>query len=273
MTRVIDTGTEDLLVSVTNHVATITLNRPERRNAMSDALSLALRDQLLAVEADSDVRVVVITGAGRGFCAGGDVTSMAGRLGPASGKTQDELVTLLQRVQEQVSLRLYDMRKPTIAALPGAAAGAGMSLALACDLRLATENAFILPAFGAIGLSGDYGGSWYLSNLIGPGRAKEVYFRNRRVLAEEAKTLGVFNEVWPEDGFLDAVQAYAAEMAKGAPVALRYMKENHNRAARSDLKTTMAMEADRMVRAMHTEDFANASAAFLAKKTPEFKGR
>jgi 2-(1,2-epoxy-1,2-dihydrophenyl)acetyl-CoA isomerase len=273
MTRTIDTGTSELLCSVTDHVATITFNRPEKRNALGDEMTPAFREMLLVTEADPDVRVVVVTGAGKGFCAGGDVSSMGSRIGSRSDLTVDAKIRLLQHAQETCSLRLHEMSKPTIAALPGAAAGAGMSLALACDLRIAAESAFLAPAFGAIGLSGDYGGSWYLSKLIGPGRAKEMYFTNRRMNATEALALGVFNRVVPDETLRDAAQAMAAEIAQGAPVALRYMKENHNRAMVSDLKTTMAMEGDRMVRAMHTEDFANAAAAFLAKQKPVFKGK
>lgn len=273
MTREINTGTGELLCSVTDHVATLTLNRPDKRNAMGAEMMPALQDMLLQVEADSDVRVVVLTGAGNGFCAGGDVSSMGARIGAGSTLTVDEKIRFLQHAQESCSLRLYELTKPTLAALPGAAAGAGMSLALACDLRIAAQSAFIVPAFGAIGLSGDYGGSWYLSKLIGPGRAKELYYTNRRMQSDEALSLGVFNAVVPDEELRAAAQTMAAKIAKGAPVALRYMKENHNRAMVSDLKTTMAAEADRMVRTTHTEDFANASAAFLNKQTPVFKGK
>lgn len=273
MTREIKTGTTELLCSVTDHLATVTLNRPEKRNAMGAEMMPALQDMLLQLEADRDVRVVVLTGAGTSFCAGGDVASMGSRIGSGSSLTVDEKIRLLQHSQENSSLRLYEMSKPTIAALPGAAAGAGMSLALACDLRIAAQSAFIMPAFGAIGLSGDYGGSWYLSKLIGPGRAKELYYTNRRMQSDEAASLGVFNTVVPDADLRTAAQAMAAQIAKGAPIALRYMKENHNLAMVSDLKSTMAQEADRMIRATHTEDFANASAAFLNKEKPVFKGK
>lgn len=274
-TRVLETGTTDLLCSVTDHVATLTLNRPSKRNAFGDAMTAALREMLSQTEADPDVRVLVLTGAGDAFCGGGDVSGMGDNLGgdkpPA---TIDEMVRVLQQAQETISLRLYEFAKPTIAALPGAAAGAGMSLALACDLRVAADSAMLVPAFGRIGLSGDFGGSWYLSRLIGPGRAKEVYFTGRRIAADEAAALGLFNRVVARADLQDAVDELAGHLAKGAPVALRYMKENHNRAMVSDLKTTMAMEADRMVRTMHTTDHKKAVTAFFAKQdTPEFSGR
>ena len=273
MTRTVDTGTQELLCTITDHVATLTLNRPEKRNAMGREMMPALAQMLVALDADDDVRVLVLTGAGEGFCSGGDVGNMGKQIGPMATTTLDEKIALLQQAQEASSLALYEFSKPTIAALPGPAAGAGMSLALACDLRIAADTAFLAPAFGAIGASGDFGGSWYLSNLIGPGRAKEVYYTNRHIRSDEALSLGLFNRVVSADTLRDATQDWAAEIAKGAPIALRYMKENHNLAMVADLKTTMLQEGDRMVRALHTEDFANAAMAFMMKKTPEFKGK
>jgi len=190
-TRSIETGTDELLCEVTDHVATITMNRPEKRNALGDQMTPALREILLATETDPDVRVVVLTGSGEAFCAGGDVSGMGDNLGGGNtaGRSIDDMVRGLQHAQESVSLRLFDFAKPTIAALPGAAAGAGMSIALACDLRIAADSAVLVPAFGRIGLSGDFGGSWLLSRHIGPGRAKEVYFTGRRIDATEAQAL------------------------------------------------------------------------------------
>ncbi len=273
MTRDVDTGTQELLCSVTDHVATLTLNRPEKRNAMGAEMMPALAQMLKDLDADDDVRVLVLTGAGEGFCSGGDIANMGKKIGPAAKLTMDEKIAGLREAQEASSLALYEFSKPTIAALPGPAAGAGMSLALACDLRIAADSAFLAPAFGAIGASGDFGGSWYLTNLIGSGRAKEVYYTNRRITAEEGQTLGIFNRVVPAGDLRDAAQQMAAEIAKGAPIAHKYMKENLNLAVVADLKTTMDQEGDRMVRALHTEDFANAAMAFMMKKTPEFKGK
>ena len=148
-----------------------------------------------------------------------------------------------------------------------------MGVALACDLRVGTPNACFVPAFGAIGLSGDWGGTWLMQRLIGPARAKEIYYTGRRVLAEEGLALGLFNKVVDAEGFADAVQEYAAGIATGAPIALRLMKENHNRAMTSDLRSFMAEEAENMVAAMMTQDHKDAAKAFLEKRKPEFKGR
>ena len=277
--RKVETGTDQLLCSVANHVATILLNNPQKKNALSDQLTPALRQALLDVESDPDVRVVVVRGAGNAFCAGGDISGMGDNLfankalsGGNEKPSVDAITRQLQHAQETVSLRLYELNKPTVAVLTGPAAGAGMSIALACDLRIATDKAFITTAFGAIGLSGDFGGSWYLSKLVGPAKAKELYFTSRRVLADEAEKLGIFNHVVSEDRLEEQLEQMVGQIAASAPIALSYMKENINRAQTSDLKTAMTHEAQRMVQSMHTQDHKSAAKAFLEKRYPVFKG-
>jgi len=273
----LETGTEQLKCEVANGVATITLNRPEKRNALSNELTPALRQMLLTLEAEPAVRCVVITGAGRAFCSGGDVSGMGGGAAPVpAGGTKpmlEDAVRKLQIGQETLTLRLFDLAKPTIAALPGAAAGAGMSIALACDLRIAAQSAFVTSAFANIGLSGDYGGSWLLTQLVGVAKAKELYYTSRRVGAEEALALGIFNEVVPDDQLMARTQALAESIAAGPPIALRYMKENLNRAVGADLRSALALEADRMVRCTRTDDHREAVQAFNGKRKPIFQGR
>ena len=273
----LETGTEQLQCEVANGVATITLNRPEKRNALSNELTPALRQMLLTLEAEPAVRCVVITGAGRAFCSGGDVSGMGGGAAPVpAGGTKpmlEDAVRKLQIGQETLTLRLFDLAKPTIAALPGAAAGAGMSIALACDLRIAAQSAFVTSAFANIGLSGDYGGSWLLTQLVGVAKAKELYYTSRRVGAEEALALGIFNEVVPDDQLMPRTQALAESIAAGPPIALRYMKENLNRAVDADLRSALALEADRMVRCTRTDDHREAVQAFNGKRKPIFQGR
>lgn len=273
MPRHYDTGTEHLSVSVSEHVATVTLNRPEKRNAMSPEMVAALGEMMWQTEADPDVRVVVLTGAGAAFCAGGDVSAMGARLSQGDAPPQAQLVRELRHRQETGTLRIFDHAKPTIAALPGPAAGAGMGVALACDLRLGTETACLVPAFGAIGLSGDWGGTWLLQKLIGPARAKEIFFTGRRLQAEDCLALGLFNRILPAGDFAARVQAYAAQIAAGAPLALQCMKENHNRAMTTGLRDYMTEEATNMVAMMMTEDHQNAARAFLEKRKPVFEGR
>ena len=272
-----DTGTDELLCTTQGHVATITLNRPEKRNALSDTLTPALRETLLKIEADPEVRVLIITGAGKAFCAGGDVTGLGNAF--AKGAPQaprhgvEDAVRNLQHRQDTLTLRLFNLAKPTIAVLPGPAAGAGMSIALACDLRLASESAFLAPGFANIGLSGDYGGSWFLTHLVGLGRAKAIYFTGRRIYAPEALELGIFNDVVPDAELAGRARELAETIAAGPPLALRYMKENFNRASVADLKTCLDMEADRTIRSARTEDHLEGVDAFRSKRRPNFSGR
>lgn len=272
MPRMIDTGTEQLLCRVEDHVATVSFNRPERRNALGDIVTPALRAILLVLEADADVRVIVLTGVGKAFCAGGDVKGMGqGRADP--GQSIDDRIRELQHRQQTLTLRLFEMPKPTIAALPGAAAGAGMSIALACDMRIGAESAFFAPGFGAIGLSGDYGGSWQLTQLVGPAKAKEIYFSGRRVQSAEALALGMLNEVVADDDLQTRTMAFARQIANGPPLAIRYMKQNINRATQADFRTCLDWEADRLVRVAQTEDHREAVRAFIDKRPPVFRGK
>jgi enoyl-CoA hydratase/carnithine racemase len=269
MARAVDTGTDQLLCEVEDHVATVSFNRPDVRNALGDIVTPALREILLVLEADSDVRVIILTGVGKAFCAGGDIKGMGG--GAPDTRSVDEKIRELQHRQQTLTLRLFELPKPTIAALPGAAAGAGMSIALACDIRIGSETAFYTPGFGAVGLSGDYGGSWQLTQLVGPAKAKEIYFTGRRVQADEALSLGLLNEV-VEGDVMTRARELARQIANGPPQAISYMKQNINRAAQADFKTCLDWEADRLVRVAQTDDHNEAVSAFIEKRAPVFKG-
>lgn len=271
MGRDVDTGTDQLLCRVEDHVATLMFNRPEHRNALGDIVTPALREMLRVLEADADVRAVVLTGAGKAFCAGGDVKGMGGSA--PDERPLDDRIRELQHRQQTLTLRLRELSKPTIAALPGAAAGAGMSIALACDLRIGSASAFYAPGFGRIGLSGDYGGSWLLTQLVGPAKAKEIYFTGRRVQAEEALALGLLNEVVADGDLMARTAELAGQIARGPPLAIRYMKQNINRAAEADFRTCLDWEADRLVRVAQTQDHREAVRAFIEKRAPVFQGR
>lgn len=270
----IDTGTNELLCTVRDRVATVTLNKPDKRNALGDILTPALREILLVLEADDRVGCVMLTGAGKAFCSGGDVSGMgAGGAAQARPKSLDERVADLTRKQEALTLRLYELAKPTVAALPGPAAGAGLSIALACDLRVAARDAFIVTAFRNIGLSGDYGASWFLNRLLGQSKAKELMFRSERVGAEECERLGLVNSVFRPETFRDDAQQYAADIANGPATALRLMKRNLNRGALQGLRESLAMEAQHMILSGQSEDAAEAIRAFMEKREPQFTYR
>ncbi|MEM7341971.1 MAG: enoyl-CoA hydratase-related protein [Actinomycetota bacterium] len=276
--RPLDTGTDDLLGRIDGHVAVLTFNRPEARNALSPGVYDGFDRALPVVAADPEVRVLMITGAGGAFCAGGDVKGMANRNAAATdgsappAPSVEEKVADLRRRQRGVSLALHSLPKPVVAALPGAAAGAGMSIAMAADLRVAAERALIVTAFTTIGASGDFGGSWFLTRLLGEAKAKELYFRSPRLSASEAQELGLVNQVFADDDFEALALGYCHELAARPPIALRYVKENINRASEVDLATALDAEAAAMVRTMSTEDHAEAAAAFVAKRSPTFRG-
>ena len=220
----IDTGTEDLLANLDEGVLTLTLNRPEARNAMSGEMTAALAQQLADAELNTKVRCVVLTGAGKGFCAGGDVKGMAASGDGTVGDNTIDGAIHRQRVNQRATAgKLYSMPKPTIAALPGAAAGAGLSLALACDMRVMASNAIMTTAFARVGFSGDYGGTFFMSQLIGTAKARQLYFMSERVSAQEALSLGLTNWVCESDELATKTQEIAAQLAVGPAVAYRYM--------------------------------------------------
>ncbi len=264
-----ETGTPEVLCEVRERVATITLNRPEARNALTMEMKEALYRLVCDLEDDDEVGCLLLTGAGESFCAGGDTKRMKQEgKPPVMEQRQRQL-----RWEHELPRRLHRGTKPSIAALPGAAAGAGCSIALACDLRIASQEAILVTSFARLGLSGDYGGTWFMTRLVGPAKAREIYFTAERVEAGEAERLGLFNRVVPADELREASFALAAKIAAGPPIALRYMKANLNRALEEDLETCLRYEADRMVRGALTDDYTEAVAAFAEKRPPRFRGR
>lgn len=275
MSLTINTGTNELLCLIDDRVATITLNRPGKRNALSDSLTPALRGVLLELDTRQDVGCIVITGAGSAFCAGGDISGMGAVGGDPSAlePTIQERTRALQHKHDTLTHRLFDHSKPTIAALPGVAAGAGFCIALACDMRIAATSAFVTTAYRNVGFSGDYGGSWLLNQLVGPAKTKELFYTARRVQSDEALALGIFNQVVADEDFLTETMNLAKHIASGPPIALGYMKENINAATGCDLRTSLNMEADRLIRCAFTQDHKEAVTAFMAKRAPIFSGK
>jgi 2-(1,2-epoxy-1,2-dihydrophenyl)acetyl-CoA isomerase len=278
MTRTIDTGTDDLIAHVDGHVGVIAFNRPARRNALSNGMYAGFGRALPEMATDPEVRVLMVTGMGGAFCAGGDVKGMneahkSGAPRPGQPANVDDRVAQLRASQRAVSLALHQFPKPVVAALPGAAAGAGLSIALAADIRLAAERAVLVTAFANVGASGDFGGSWFLTQLVGTAKAKELYLTSPRLTAAEALDLGMVNQVLADDDFEAAALRWCHDLAGRAPIAARLMKENLNRAITCDLATALDAEAPNMVRAMSTDDHKEAAAAFVEKRSPVFRGQ
>ncbi|MDE2689570.1 MAG: enoyl-CoA hydratase-related protein [Acidobacteriota bacterium] len=272
----LDTGTNELLCDLEDAVATVTLNKPEKRNALGDTLTPALRSILLTLEADERCGAILLTGAGRAFCAGGDVSGMGANRAkdggaPKAPPTVDEAVATLIEKQESLTLRMAELDKPIVAALPGPAAGAGLSIALAADLRVMADDTFVTTAFRRIGLSGDYGSSWFLTRLVGPAVAKELLMTGRRIPAEECLRLGIVNRIVPFDDLAAEARGLALELANGPRAALGYMKRNVNRAVLGSLRESLAIEAEGMVRSVRTADHKEAVRAFMEKREPRFE--
>lgn len=271
---VIDTGTDHLLADLTGGILTLTFNRPEARNALSSELLQALGSQLADGEINPEVRCVVITGTGAAFCAGGDVKAMSETNSNGAKSTLDTLIQRQRLNQRATSGRLYKMPKPTLAVLPGPAAGAGLSIALACDLRIMSSTAFMTTAFAKVGFAGDYGGSLFMSQLVGTAKARELYFLSDRISAKEAEDLGLTNWVVEPEALQESAADIAQKLANGPTVAYSYMKENLARALTSaDVHDCLDLEASHHIHCGGTDDHKNAVEAFIEKRAPVFEGR
>ncbi len=270
----IDTATEDLLAQLSDGVAVITLNRPEARNAMSGEMMAALQILLAKFELAPEVRCIVLTGAGKGFCAGGDVKGMAASGDDTVGNnTLDGAIHRQRLAQRATAGKLFTLPKPTLASLPGAAAGAGLSLALACDLRLMASTAIMTTAFARVGFSGDFGGTYFMTQLLGAAKARELYYLSDRISAEEALRLGLTNWVCEPEALENRTMEIAMRLARGPTLAYRYMKENLNRAMSGELDDCLDLEVTHHIHCGQTEDHREAVKAFVAKREPLFQGK
>ena len=262
---------QELIETISGDIATITLNRPESRNSLTPAMMRGLAEALPRLAADPAVRVVVLTGAGRAFCAGGDVKSFAARAGGGAVESFEGRVSDLRARMEMVRW-LHEMPKPTLAVIPGPAAGAGLSMALACDMRIAADDAKMTTAFSKVGLSGDFGGSYFLNQLVGAARARQMYFTAEVVKADEALRIGLVNRVVPYAQLEKAAADYAQELLALPTIAVGYMKKNLNTGLRSNLSDVLDSEATNMIRTFETEDHKGAAKAFVEKRPPQFSG-
>jgi 2-(1,2-epoxy-1,2-dihydrophenyl)acetyl-CoA isomerase len=259
----------DLLEAVENGVAWLTLNRPERLNALSPEMTGSLSETLQRLATEREVGAIVITGAGRGWCSGGDVKTMENR---GRDQSVEDRVEGLRRAH-QLPLLMRNCPKVIIAAINGPVAGAGLGLALACDLRVAAKSARFGTAFVRIGYSGDYGGSWSLTRLVGTAKAREMYLLGDVIDAEEASRLGIVNRLVDDDQLRDEAMALARRVADGPRIALGYMKKNLLAAETEPFQTVLELEAEHQARCAFTEDHKEAVTAFVEKRRPVFKGQ
>jgi 2-(1,2-epoxy-1,2-dihydrophenyl)acetyl-CoA isomerase len=252
-------------------VLLLTMNRPEALNALGGTIMWDLLQALQGAATDAEIGCVVLTGAGRGFSAGGDMKARATGAKPPPATPEagaDEL-----RARMECSRLLHEMPKPTIAMLNGVAAGAGMSLALACDMRIAGESARMTTAFAKMGFSGDFGGHYFLAKLVGPAKARELYFTSSMLDAAALERLGLANRVVPDAALREEAMALARSLGRGPRVAWRYMKRNMKVAEEGTLAEALDAEAIGMMRCRETEDHQEALRAFLEKRPPAFRGR
>lgn len=271
----LETGTRQLLSHIHGNIGIITLNRPESKNALSDELTPALRTQIANLNLDDRVNSLIITGAGDAFCAGGDIKSMnssSNKDGWTNKVSEEEVIKSLQMKQMTLTHALYNFSKPTIAALPGAAVGAGLSIALTCDFRFTNENAFAIAGYGRIALTGDYGMSWLLPRIIGISKAKDMMFSNKKILAREGLNIGLFDNIIEGDNLLKSTLEYANFLSSFSPLALKAMKNNINSAYELSLEKSLNQEAIELIKASNSNDHKEGIRAFIEKRKPNFTG-
>jgi len=260
--------TDLVLENLDQGLLTITMNRPDRRNALNPEMTQGLLAAARRAADDPEVRAVLLKGAGGTFCVGGDVKSMAAARAP----TTFEAKTANLRRGMEVSRLLHELPKPVVAQVDGAAAGAGLSIALSCDLRVASASVKITTAFAKVGLSGDYGGTYFLTHLIGSAKARELYLMSPVLTAQEALALGMVTKVVPDADIDGAARELAMSLAQGPSVTLGYIKRNINNAEHLSLEACFDAEAIHHSRASETADHKEAAKAFVEKRKPVFHG-
>ncbi len=256
-------------VQIEDRVATLTLNRPEKLNALNAEMAHEAIRTLRELAENPDVGCIVLTGAGRAFCAGGDVSDMA----ESSDKqpTMEQSIDRLRKGQEFCWL-LHSIPKITIAAVNGYAMGAGLGIALSCDMRFASTKMKLGTAYAQVGLGGDYGITWQLTRLVGPAKAKELFILGEILDAQEALSVGLVNRVIEHEHLAEEAAKLAGRIAHGPQISYRYMKENVNLAVNSDFRSILDREALTHIRCAGTEDHREGATAFVEKRLPQFRG-
>lgn len=264
--RTIDTGTDTVLAQIVGGVAVITLNRPQRRNALHSEMYEAMPTLLDRFAADDGIGCVLVTGAGSAFCAGGDVRDGGSSNDVTSGDREDQIRARSAILADNARMvtQLHGMPKVTIAALPGPAVGAGMSIALSTDLRIAARSARLVPGWAKLAFSGDFGGAWLLTHLVGPSRALELLIADTPIDSDAGQSLGLFNRVVDDAELPAAALAWAAEIAAGPAAAFAGTKANILDAQHLPLEEALPIESERMVRSALTQEHRDAVKAWLA---------
>jgi len=259
---------ETINLEADGSAATITLNRPDKLNAIGGPMREEITDALKYVEETKQLRAVIITGAGRGFCAGGDIENLQ-----KLRKNMDEegFREILSR-GKGISRYIRSMAKPVVAAVNGACAGAGFSLALSCDMRIASDKATFGPSFARIGLHPDWGGSWMLPRLVGAARSCELVFTGNMISATEAEKIGLVNRVVPHDKLYTIVSQLSRDMSRNPPGVLRLAKRSLHASLTSDFEESAARETDAQMECFRSNDFLEGVTAFLEKRRPKFEG-
>ena len=269
MTDTVSAAAPLVLEALEGGVLTLMMNRPERLNALNVELGIDLDRALAKAAADPSVRVVVVTGAGRAFCSGGDL----GLIREARESGEVKRLEPLLRAGSQLIVRMRTMAKPLIAAVNGAAAGAGMNVALACDLRIAAEQATFGQNFARVGLFPDYGGTFLLPRLIGTARAAELLYLGHMINAREAERIGVVNHVVPNDQILPEARALAARLAESPPLAVRALKQVLFASDRAELERALETEIQQQMKCFASADAGEGIRAFFEKRAPKFEGK
>lgn len=265
------TGDEPVQCTVADHIAVLTLNRPDRRNAINLRMLRMLTDHLIRLDVDRDIRVVLLTGAGQGFCSGLDLKEAAAGTGIGSaGGGHDRFFDNTRNLPTVV---LQEMQTPVIGLINGAAAGYGFDLALGCDMRLMAESARFVPGFARLGVVPESGGTWYLPRLVGWARATEIGFLGRAISAADAERIGLVNRVVPDSDLMQIGREWAREVAAKAPLAVQAMKQLFRFGQNEDFATHSHHVMVQMMHLFRTHDFREGVAAQIERRAPQFTGR
>jgi enoyl-CoA hydratase/carnithine racemase len=261
--------TDTIRYEVADRVATITLNRPERMNAFNPEMLDAWHDRLAEAQTDDAVQVIVVTGAGKAFCSGGDINRMGERRETTPLERKSDLADHVQRIP----LLLEAIDKPVICAINGAATGAGMDFALQCDLRYAAESARLGETYVRVGLVPGAGGTWFLPRLVGTAKALELFWTGDLISAQEAERLGIVNRVLPDAELMSFVRRMASRIAEGPPLSIRFIKRAVYQGMRLDLRTSLDLISSHFAVVSSSADHKEAVAAWQEKRKPKFSGR